>query len=55
MRYGIIMLGLLIAGCGQKGALFMPNDKPNTPTSTIVKPVVVDAASHKVASPETSK
>jgi predicted small lipoprotein YifL len=55
MRYGIILLGLLLAGCGQKGALFMPNDKPNTSTSTAVKPVVVDAASHKVASPETAK
>jgi predicted small lipoprotein YifL len=27
MRYGMILALLVLAGCGQKGALYMPEDK----------------------------
>ena len=30
MRYWIILAVLVIAGCGQKGALYMPEDKSET-------------------------
>jgi predicted small lipoprotein YifL len=30
MRYLILLAVLILAGCGQKGALYMPQDKPQT-------------------------
>ena len=30
MRYGIILFILLVSGCGQKGALYLPNEKPES-------------------------
>ena len=48
MRYGIILLILMVSGCGQKGALYMPNDKPEKPVaaeaSLSVEPVKASAS-----------
>lgn len=33
MRYGIILFILMASGCGQKGALYMPNEKPEQSVS----------------------
>ena len=33
MRYGMILALLLLAGCGQKGALYMPEDNPEAPVT----------------------
>jgi predicted small lipoprotein YifL len=33
MRYGIILLILMASGCGQKGALYLPNEKPQQSVS----------------------
>ncbi|WP_349632028.1 LPS translocon maturation chaperone LptM [Bermanella sp. WJH001] len=30
MRYLIILAVLILTGCGQKGALYMPQDKPQS-------------------------
>lgn len=30
MRYLILLAVLTLSGCGQKGALFLPQDKPQT-------------------------
>ncbi|MGK0443251.1 MAG: putative small lipoprotein YifL [Bermanella sp.] len=30
MRYLIILAVFTLSGCGQKGALFLPQDKPHT-------------------------
>ncbi len=35
MRYGIILFILLVSGCGQKGALYMPNEKPETSAAAV--------------------
>jgi predicted small lipoprotein YifL len=30
MRYLILLAVLILSGCGQKGALYLPQDKPQT-------------------------
>jgi predicted small lipoprotein YifL len=41
MRYSIILFALLIAGCGQKGALYVPNEKSGDPVTAIIIPAPV--------------
>ncbi|MFT7109851.1 MAG: putative small lipoprotein YifL [Psychrobacter glaciei] len=38
MRYSIILFALLLVGCGQKGALYMPNEKPEVSAPVVIKP-----------------
>jgi len=35
MRYSIILSILLLAGCGQKGALFLPNEQAQKPEAAL--------------------
>lgn len=37
MRYLVILAVLLVAGCGQKGALFLPVEQPEEPLEELSK------------------
>ena len=37
MRYLVILAVLLVAGCGQKGALFLPDELPVEPLEKLPK------------------
>ncbi|MFT6153611.1 MAG: putative small lipoprotein YifL [Bermanella sp.] len=39
MRYSIILCAILLVGCGQKGALYMPSEKSDALAQAMVKSV----------------